>query len=221
MEEIKDINLLYQETAIIRNQNKPLPSKPLLLQLQEKADNLKNLVPEEFFLDESLHLVFVDTENNGHQGTMEYCRELSFYSEKLKEWLFHDMDFDDDFRMESLFKKLIDVFPEPVVFMHYNYTENKLLQDFFEKFNDVAPLHSYCDLLSLARSMIDTKNPDSDRLYCITCNLGNIAKYWFEGTDSRFNVPRQYHLKATTGRKSELDVIYLYNLYYGVKKYLL
>jgi hypothetical protein len=97
----------------------------------------------------------------------------------------------------------------------------QLLQDFFEKFNDVAPLHSYCDLLSLARSMIDTKNPDSDRLYCITCNLGNIAKYWFEGTDSRFNVPRQYHLKATTGRKSELDVIYLYNLYYGVKKYLL
>jgi hypothetical protein len=222
VEELKDINLLYQEIAIIRNQNKPLPSKPLLLQLQEKADNLKNLVPEEFFLDESLHLVFVDTENNGHKGTIEYCRELSFYSDKLKEWLFYDMDFDDVFRMESFFNELMNAFPEPVVFVHYNYTENKLLKDFFKKFHDVAPLHSYCDLLPLARELIDTKNPDSERLYCITRNLGNIAKYWFEGADSQFNVPREYQIKATTGRKSELDVCFLYNyLFHAVKKYLL
>ena len=151
---------------------------------------------------------------------MEYCRELSFYSDKLKEWLFYDMDMHDDLRLESLFKELMDAFPEPVVFVHYNFTENKLLQDFLTRFNGTAPRHSYLDLPPLARALIDTKNPDSNRLYCITCNLWHIAKYWFEGADSRFNVSRQYHLKQTTGRKSELDVIYLYNLYYGVKKYL-
>ena len=101
----------------------------------------------------------------------------SFYSDKLKEWLFYDIDFDDDFRMESLFKELMNAFPEPVVFVHYNYTENKLFKDLFEKFHDVAPLHSYSDLLPLACAMIDMENPDSDRLYCITRNLGNIAKY--------------------------------------------
>jgi hypothetical protein len=77
--EHKDITLLYQENAIIRNKDRPKPTKPLLLQLKEKAYHLKNSVPQEFkriFLDESLHLVFLDTENNGHQGTMEYCREL-------------------------------------------------------------------------------------------------------------------------------------------------
>ena len=115
----------YQETALIRNRNKPKPSKPLLHQLKQKAQHVKDLVPQVFrsiFMDESLHLVFVDTENN----------------------------------------------------------------------------------------------------YCITRNLGNIAKYWFEGADSHFNVPRHYHLKATTGRKSELDVCFLYNyLFHAVKKCLL
>ena len=131
------------------------------------------------------------------------------------------MDLNDVTRLESLFKELMDAFPEPVVFVHYNFTENKLLQDFFIRFNDTAPLHSYLDLLPLARALIDTENPDSNRLYCVTRNLKTIADYWFEGSDSHFNVPRNYHLKATTGRKSELDVIYLYNLYDGVKKYLL
>ena len=71
--------MLYQETARIRNENKPKPAKPLLHQLTEKADYLKNCVPEELksiFMDETLHLVLMDTENNGHNGTMEYCREF-------------------------------------------------------------------------------------------------------------------------------------------------
>jgi hypothetical protein len=73
----------YQEAAAERNANKIPPSKPLLLKLQEKLKRLKKLGRQDYlciFEDESLHLVFADTENNGHVGTMEYCRELSFYS---------------------------------------------------------------------------------------------------------------------------------------------
>lgn len=84
-----------------------------------------------------------------------------------------------------------------------------LLKDFFEKFSDVAPQHFYCDLLPLTRALIDMENPDSDRLFCITRNFENISKYWFEGFDSQFNVSRQYQLKATSSRKSELEFIYL------------
>ena len=203
------MSIAYQEKARLRDENKPKPEKPLLLQLKEKADHLVDLVPVKFrplFQDPSLHLVFVDTENNSLQWTLDYCRELSFYSDKLNKWLFFDVDMDGDHKvqMEVCFNRLQEMFPEPVVFIHYNYTELKLLTELFSRF-EFAPSHSYCDLLPLVRALVDNKNPDSNRLYSPMRNLSIILKYWYEGTDSKYNIPRQLEIKATTGRKSELD----------------
>jgi hypothetical protein len=94
------------------------------------------------------------------------------------------------------------------------------LQELFGRFEELAPKHSYCDLLRLARALIDTKNQDSNSLYCVNRNLSTILKYWYEGAESQFNIPRQMELIATTSRKSELDVCHTYHLYYGIKKYL-
>jgi hypothetical protein len=67
---------------------------------------------------------------------------------------------------------------EPVVFDNYN--ENKLLQELFGRFEDLAPNHSYCDLLALARALIDIKNPTSKRLFSPTRNLGNYSQVFVE-----------------------------------------
>lgn len=225
LEEHKNNNLRYQEKAILENENKPRPRKPILLQLEEKAEHLSPLVPADYhsvFKDSSHHLVFVDTENNSKKWTLEYCRELSFYSAKLDQWLFFDVDMElnHDAQMQDLFTQLLELFPDPVVFVYYNYTENKLLQELFSRFDVLAPSHSYCDLLPLARALIDNKNPTSSRLYCPMRNLAVILKCWWEGTDSQFNIPRQLDIKATSGRKSELDVCHTYHFYSGIKKHL-
>ena len=103
---------------------------------------------------------------------------------------------------------------------HYNWIESKFLQELFGRFEELLPKHTYCDLLGLARALIDTKNPASDRLYCSNCCLSTILKYWYEGTESQFNIPRQMEIMATTGRKSELDVCLTYHLHSGIKKHL-
>ena len=118
----KDIALAWQEKNKIENENKHPPGKPILLQLEEKANHLLPLVPAEYhsiFQDSSLHLVFVDTENNSKKWTLEYCRELSFYSSKLEKWLFFDIDMDGNHeaQMEDCFNQLLGLFPEPVVFV--------------------------------------------------------------------------------------------------------
>jgi hypothetical protein len=95
-----------------------------------------------------------------------------------------------------------------------------LLQELFGRFKELAPNHCYCDLLGLARALIDTNDPASARLYSPTRNLAIILKYWYEGTDSRFNIPRQLEIKATTGRKSELDVCHTFQYYFGIKQHL-
>ena len=66
--------------------------------------------------------MFVDTENNGKKWTLSKCRELSFNSAKLEQWLFFDvnMDGDHEAQMEECFNQLLEVFPELVVFVHYN-----------------------------------------------------------------------------------------------------
>ena len=225
LEENKNETLRYQEKAALVNQNKPKPAKPILLQLKEKAQHLSPLVPVDYhdiFQDSSLHLVFVDTENNSKKWTLNKCRELSFYSAKLDQWLFFDvvMEGDHEAQMKDCFMKLLKMFPQPVVFVHYNYTENKLLQELFSRFEDQAPNHSYCDLLTLARALIDTNDPASARLYCPMRNLAIILKYWYEGTDSQFNIPRRLEIKATTGRKSELDVCHTFHFYSGIKRFL-
>jgi hypothetical protein len=132
----KDDNVRYQEKARLVNENKQPPEMPILLQLEQKANHLLPLVPAEYhsvFTDSTLHLVFVDTENNSRKWTLEYCRELSFYSSKLDRWLFFDVDMDGDHeaQMQVCFHQLHELFPEPVVFVHYNYTERKLLQELF------------------------------------------------------------------------------------------
>ena len=109
--------------------------------------------------------------------------------------------------------KLLKMFPQPVV--HYNYTENKLLQELFSRFEDQAPNHSYCDLLALARALIDTHDPTSARLYCPTRNLAIILKYWWKGEE--VVIHRDLEL---LGRKSEMDVGCLYHFYSGIKKHL-
>jgi hypothetical protein len=193
------------------------------MQLKEKAALLSSLIPADFrciFEDSSLHLVFVDTENDGKKWTLNKCRELSFYSPKLKEWLFVDVDMDGnhEFQMKTCFEKLLVMFPEPVVFVHYNYTENKLLQELFGRFEELSPVHSYCDLLGLARALIDTKNPESNRLYCITRNLAIIMKYWWKGKD--YEIKKEFELLISTGRKPEMDVGSLYHLFIGIKRLL-
>jgi hypothetical protein len=221
--EAKNESLKHQEKARVENENKPPPSKPILLQLQEKTEFLQPLIPADYrdiFEDSSLHLVFVDTENNSKKWTLGYCRELSFYSSKLNEWLFFDvnMELNHEAQMKDRFNQLLKMFPEPVVFVHYNYTENKLLQELFGRYEDLAPIHSYCDLLGLARALIDTKNPKSTRLYCITRNLAIIMKYWWKGKD--YEIKKEFELLISTGRKSEMDVGSLYHLFIGIKRLL-
>jgi hypothetical protein len=223
LEENKNETLRYQEKARLENDNKPKPAKPILLQLEEKAKNLLTLVSADYrsvFEDPTLHLVFVDTENDGKKWTLNKCRELSFYSAKLDRWLFYDVDMDGNHldQMQDCFKQLLELFPEPVVFVHYNYTENKLLQELFGRFEGLAPSHSYCDLLALARALIDTKNPASHRLYCPTRNLAIILKYWWKGEE--VEIHRDLELLISTGRKSEMDVGCLYHFYSGIKKHL-
>jgi hypothetical protein len=131
LNENKNATLGYQEKALIENENKLPPSKPLLLQLQEKSKHLCTLIPASFrsiFEDTSLHLVFVDTENDGRTWKLNMCRELSFYSLRLKEWLFVDVDMNSnhEIQMKVCFERLLAKFPEPVVFVHYNYCKNYL-----------------------------------------------------------------------------------------------
>jgi hypothetical protein len=57
-------------------------------------------------------------------------------------------------------------------------------------------------------------------VYCPTRNLSTILKYWYEGTESRFNIRRQLEIMATTGRKSELDVCHTFHFYFGIKTHL-
>ena len=223
LNENKNAVLRSQEKARLLNENKLPPAKPILLQLEEKSKYLVPLIPAQYlsiFQDSSLHLVFVDTENDGKKWTLNKCRELSFYSAKLNRWLFFDVDMDGDHeaQMHACFHKLLTLFPEPVVFVHYNYTEKKLLQELFGRFEELAPSHSYCDLLGLARALIDTKNPASDRLYSTTRNLATILKYWWKGEE--FEIPRVLELLISTGRKSEMDVGCLYHFYSGIKKHL-
>ena len=54
------------------------------------------------------------------------------------------MEGDHEAQMKDCFNQLLNLFPEPVVFVHYNYTESKLLQELFGRFEDIAPNHSYC-----------------------------------------------------------------------------
>ena len=79
------------------------------------------------FQNSTLHLAFVDTENNSKKWTLDYCRELSFYSSKLERWVFFDVDMRGNHaaQMEYCFNQLLELFPEPVVFVHYNWTESK------------------------------------------------------------------------------------------------
>ena len=223
LNENKNTVLRSQEKTRLVNENKPKHAKPILLQLKEKSKHLYPLFPAKYryvFQDSSMHLVFVDTENNSKKWTLEYCRELSFYFAKQDRWLFFDVDMDGDHaaQMEDCFNQLLKLFPEPVVFVHYNYTENNLLQELFGRFEDLAPSHSYCDLLGLARALIDTKNPASDRLYSTTRNLATILKYWWKGEE--FEIPRVLELLISTGRKSEMDVGCLYHFYSGIKTHL-
>jgi hypothetical protein len=128
------------------------------------------------------------------------------------------MNGDHEAQVEDCFMKLLKMFPQPVVFVHYNYTENKLLQEMFSRFEDQAPNHSYCDLLALARALIDTNDPASARLYCPTRNLAIILKYWWKGEE--VEIHRDLELLISTGRKSEMDVGCLYHFYSGIKKHL-
>jgi hypothetical protein len=107
--ENKDATLRYQEKARLANENK----HP---QLEEKAKHLLALVSADYqylFEDPSLHLVFVDTENDGKKWTLNKCREVSFYSARLAQWLFYDVDMNGDHeaQMEDCFMKLLQMFP--------------------------------------------------------------------------------------------------------------
>ena len=113
----KDIALAWQEKNQIENENQLSPAKPILLQMKKKANHFLPLVPAKYrsvFQDSSLYLVFVDTENNSRHWTLEYCRELSFYSAKLGRWLFFDVDMDEDHaaQMEYCFNQLLELFPD-------------------------------------------------------------------------------------------------------------
>jgi hypothetical protein len=65
LNENKDATLGYQEKASLAEENKQPPSKPILLQLEEKSAFLRALIPSELCGVFLLHLVFVDTENDG------------------------------------------------------------------------------------------------------------------------------------------------------------
>ena len=106
-------------------------------------------------------------------------------------------------QMEDCFNQLPNLFPEPVVFVHY-WTEQKLLQELSGRYKESAPRHSYCDLFGLARAIIDRKNTASDRLYFTTRNLATILKYWWKGEE--VEITRVLELLISTGRKSEMDV---------------
>ena len=150
----------------------------------------------------------------------ENCRSILPSWTDGDRWLFFDVDMNGDHeaQMEVCFHQLHELFPEPVVFVHYNHTERNLLQELFGRFKDRAPRHSYCDLLPLAKALIDTENPASNKLYCPTRNLAIILKYWWKGEE--VEIPRHLELLISTGRKSEMDVGCLYHFYSGIKKHL-
>ncbi|KAJ3002845.1 UNVERIFIED_CONTAM: hypothetical protein HDU68_005984, partial [Siphonaria sp. JEL0065] len=87
-----------------------------------------------------------------------------------------------------------------------------LLTALFKAYGDASDIeHKFADLLTLMRALVDSKDPHSSRIYCPGRELKHLMKYMWEGTDQQ--VPRNFELRATHGRMSELDVAHTYNLW--------
>jgi hypothetical protein len=71
---------------------------------------------------------------------------------------------------------------EPVVIVHYNYTKNKLLQELFGRFEDLAPNHSYFDFVldsfSLMLSIFNSSfSADLSNEFWFCICLRNVAVF--------------------------------------------
>jgi hypothetical protein len=160
----KDSVIQYQQKKAL--EMKEEPSQPLLLQLQARAESISEIIPEIFkplFTDETLDLIFVDTENDHKKWDLKHCREFSFYSLKLKHWQYFKYDTTDEEpnKYKEVFDWIAETFELPH-FVHYNFVEKKILNELFETYGERQKIDcNYWDLLKVTRAIVDIDDPST------------------------------------------------------------